>query len=117
MKNTAWTEAALLVALPLGAVWCFWHGDRLVAFILIGTAFAFIGLTHQWARREVKRNEERLHQAAKIDGRYIAEHIRDLCQLQSSPPGELPPNPLAQSESLASLPDLLSKITQGLSNR
>jgi hypothetical protein len=115
MKN-AWTEAALLVALPLGAVWCFWHGDRLVALILIGTAFAFIGLSHQRARREVKQNKKSLHQAAKIDGRYIAEHIRDLCQLQSSLPGELPRNPLAQSESLA-FPDLLSKITQGLSSR
>jgi len=29
MTNTGWTEAALLVALPLGAVWCFSHGGRL----------------------------------------------------------------------------------------
>jgi hypothetical protein len=65
MKNDAWTEAALLVALPLGAVWCFWHGYGLTALILMAAAFGFIVGGHIWARREVRRKQEKLHEAAK----------------------------------------------------
>jgi hypothetical protein len=96
----AWTEAALLVALPLGAAWGFSHGYRLAALVLMATAFALIIGNYISAGHEIRRKHQKLQAAAMSDGRYLAENINHLGQLQAGPRGELPAEFLPQLEAV-----------------
>ena len=98
----AWTEAALLVALPLGAAWGFSHGYRLAALVLMATAFALIIGNYISAGHEIRRKHQKLQAAAMSDGRYLAENINHLGQLQAGPRGELPAEFLPHLEALLS---------------
>jgi hypothetical protein len=102
MKKHVWTEAALLVALPLGGAWYFWHGYVLIAVALMAAAFAFIVGSQIYARREIRQKQQQLKGSAERDGRYLAEHINHFGQLQPSPRGELPAEFLRHLEALLS---------------
>ena len=102
MKKHVWTEAALLVALPLGGAWYFWHGYVLIAVALMAPAFAFIVGSQICARREIRQKQQQLKGSAERDGRYLAEHINHFGQLQPSPRGELPAEILRHLEALLS---------------
>jgi hypothetical protein len=102
MKKYVWTEAALLVALPLGAAWYLWHGYVLIAVALMAAAFAFIAGSQICARREIRQKLQQLKGSAKRDGRYLAEHINHFGQLQPSPRVELPAEFLPHLEALLS---------------
>ena len=75
MKKHVWTEAALLVALPLGGAWYFWHVYVLIAVALMAAAFAFIVGSQICTRREIRQKQQQLKGSAERDGRYLAEHI------------------------------------------
>jgi hypothetical protein len=102
MKKHVWAEAALLVALPLGGAWYFWHGYVLIAVALMAAAFAFIVGSQICARREIRQKQQQLKGSAERDGRYLAEHINHFGQLQPSPRGELPAEFLRHLEALLS---------------
>jgi hypothetical protein len=102
MKWYVWTAAALLVALPLGGAWYFWHGYVLIAVALTAAAFAFIVGSQICARREIRQKQQQLKGSAKKDGRYLAQHINHFGQLQPSPRGELPAEFLPHLEALLS---------------
>jgi hypothetical protein len=102
MKKHVWTEAALLVALPLGGAWYFWHGYVLIAVALMAAAFAFIVGSQICTRREIRQKQQQLKGSAERDGRYLAEHINHFGQLQPSPRGELPAEFLRHLEALLS---------------
>ena len=90
MKKYVWTQAALLLTLPLCGAWYFWHGYVLIAVALGAAAFAIIVGSQIGARREIRRKQQQLEGSAKRDGRYLAKHINHFGQLQPSPRGELP---------------------------
>ena len=98
MKKQVWTEAALLVALPLGGAWCFWHGYVLIAVALMAAAFAFIVGSQICARREIRQKQQQLKGSAERDGRYLAEHLNDFGDLQSDSAVVLPANFLPRFE-------------------
>ena len=105
---TAWTKAAFLVALPLGAAWYLWHGHRIVAAALMAAAFAFIIGTSIRSDVRRKQEEEDLQEQAQSDGRYVAAHIEGLGQPQTPTAAELP------AESVAHLEEMWAQITRGL---
>ena len=102
MKKYVWTQAALLLTLPLCGAWYFWHGYALIAVALVAAAFAVIVGSQIGARREIRRKQQQLEGTAKKDGRYLAEHINNFGQLQPSPRGELPAEFLPHLEALLS---------------
>jgi hypothetical protein len=102
MKKYVWTQAALLLTLPLCGAWYFWHGYVLIAVALVAAAFAIIVGSQIGARREIRRKQQQMEGTAKRDGRYLAEHINHFGQLQPSPRGELPAEFLPYLEALLS---------------
>jgi membrane protein required for beta-lactamase induction len=104
-------EAVLLAALPLGATWYLWHSYLSIAVALMTAAFAVILGAYVRGRRDARLKQEKLRDAAKSDGRYIAEHIDDLMQPQVASPGVVP------AETRELLASLLSEITQGIRKR
>jgi hypothetical protein len=102
MKKYVWTQAALLLTLPLCGAWYFWHGYVLIAVALLAAAFAIIVGSQIGARREIRRKQQQLERTAKRDGRYLAEHINHFGQLQPSPRGKLPAEFLPHLEALLS---------------
>jgi hypothetical protein len=100
MKKYVWTQAALLLTLPLCGAWYFWHGYVLIAAALMAAAFSFIVGSQICARREIRRKQQQLKGSAKRDGRYLAEHINHFGQLLPSPRGELPAEFLPHLEAL-----------------
>jgi hypothetical protein len=102
MKKYVWTQAALLLTLPLCGAWYFWHGYVLIAAALMAAAFSFIVGSQICARREIRRKQQQLKGSAKRDGKYLAEHINHFGQLLPSPRGELPAEFLLHLEELLS---------------
>jgi hypothetical protein len=100
MKKYVWTQAALLLTLPLCGAWYLWHGYVLIAVALVAAAFAIIVGSQIGGRREIRRKQQQLEGTAKRDGRYLAEHINHFGQLQPSPRGELPAEFLPHLEAL-----------------
>ena len=65
MKKYVWTQAALLLTLPLCGAWYFWHGYVLIAVALVAAAFAVIVGSQIGARREIRRKQQQLEGTAK----------------------------------------------------
>ena len=74
------SEAALLVTLPLGAPWYLWHGYPGIAAASMNAAFAVILGAFIRGRRDAGRKLKTLGEAAKSDGRYVAQHIEEFMQ-------------------------------------
>jgi hypothetical protein len=98
MKKYGWTEAALLLAPPLWAALEFSRGHPLSGIVLIAAAFAIIFIHYFSARRETRRKHEKLQEAGRTDGRYLAEHLNDFGDLQSDSAVVLPANFLPRFE-------------------
>jgi hypothetical protein len=62
-------------------------------------------------RRNARPKQDTLREAAKSDGKYIAEHIHEFVQPQVVSPGVVP----ADTREL--LESLLSEITRGIRKR
>jgi hypothetical protein len=104
-------EAVLLVILPLGAAWYFQYGHVLISASLMTAAFAIILGAYMRGRRDARLKQETLREAAKSDGKYVAEHIHEFVQPQVVSPGVVP----ADTREL--LESLLSEITRGIRKR
>ena len=76
MKKYVWTQAALLLTLPLCGAWYFWHGYALIAVSLVAAAFAVIVGSQIGARPEIRRKQQQLEGTAKKDGRYLTASWR-----------------------------------------
>jgi hypothetical protein len=97
--------------LPLGAAWYFRYGHVLISASLMTAAFAVILGAYMRGRRDARLKQERLREAAKSDGRYIAAHIDEFAQPQVVSPGVVP------ADFQEVLAGLLSEITQELGKR
>jgi hypothetical protein len=104
-------EAALLVMLPLGASWHLWHGYPSIAAALMAACFAIILGAFMRGRRDARLKQEKSSEAARCDGRYIAQNIGEFMQPHVLSPGVVP----ADTREL--LESLLSKITQSIRKR
>jgi hypothetical protein len=104
-------EAALLVMLPLGAAWYFQHGHVITSASLMTAAFAVVLGASVRGRRDAQLKQEALREAAKSDGRYVAEHINEFIQPQVVSPGVVP------ADIQEVLAGLLSEITQEIGKR
>ena len=104
-------EAAFLVMLPLGAAWYFQHGHVITSASLMTAAFAVILGAYMRGRRNARPKQDILREAAKNDGKYVAEHIHEFVQPQIVSPGVVP----ADTREL--LESLLSEITRGIRKR
>lgn len=105
-------EAALLVMLPLGASWYLWHGYPSIAAALMAAALAIILGAFMSGRLDAGRKLKTLGEAAKSDGRYVAQHLEEFMQ---SDVVDLPG--LVPADTRELLESLLSEITHGLSKR
>ena len=94
--------------LPLGASWYLWHGYPSLAGALMAAGFAIILGAFMRRRRDARRKQETLGEAAKSDGRYVAQHIDEFMQPRAVSPGVVP----ADTREL--LESLLSEITQSI---
>ena len=100
------------MTLPLGAPWYLWHGYPGIAAASMNAAFAVILGAFIRGRRDAGRKLKTLGEAAKSDGRYVAQHIEEFMQADVVvSPGGVP----ADTREL--LKSLLSEITQGLAKR
>jgi hypothetical protein len=101
-------EAALLVLLPLGASWHLWHGYPSIAAVLMAGVFAIILGAFMRGRRDDRLKQEKLSEAARCDGRYIAQNIDEFRQPQVMSSSVVP------ADTRALLESLLSEITQSI---
>jgi hypothetical protein len=104
-------EAVLLVMLPLGAAWYFQYGYVLISASLMTAAFAVILGAYMRGRRDARLKQGTLREAAKSDGKYVAEHIDEFIQPQVVSPGVVP------ADIQEVLAGLLSEITQEIGKR
>ena len=81
---------------------------RIIAGALMAAGFAIILGAFMRRRRDDRRKQEKLSEAAKSDGRYIAQNIDEFRQPQAMSPGVVP----ADTREL--LKSLLSEITQSI---
>jgi hypothetical protein len=102
-------EAVLLVMLPLGAAWYFQYGYVLISASLMTAAFAVILGAYMRGRRDARLKQGTLREAAKSEGKYVAEHIDEFIQPQVVSPGVVP----ADIQEAG----LLSEITQEIGKR